>query len=89
MENETWYPSWNPKDLPACYDAGQLALRLAREAAARLGGAPEQAQRLAAKELAYAEAQAARFPADSAHQPARNVAQRRYAELMEGIGARP
>lgn len=38
------------------------------------------------KELAYAEAQAARFTNGTAMQPERNIAQRRYAELMEGIG---
>lgn len=38
------------------------------------------------KELAYAEAQAARFANGTAQHPERNVAQRRYAELMEDIG---
>lgn len=41
------------------------------------------------RELEYAEAQAARFANGTALQPERNEAQRRYAQLMEGIGARP
>lgn len=41
------------------------------------------------KELAYAEAQAARFANGTAMQPERNLAQRRYAQLMESIGALP
>lgn len=39
------------------------------------------------KELAYAEAQSARFANGTAMQPERNTAQRRYAQLMESIGA--
>ena len=84
MENETYYPSFNPADLPACTEHAARALRLAREAVATLGKGPQ--LEAARKELAYAEAQAARFPEGTALQPARNAAQRRYSELMEGIG---
>ena len=38
------------------------------------------------RELAYAEAQAARFANGTATQPERDAAQQRYSELMEGIG---
>lgn len=41
------------------------------------------------RELEYAEAQAARFAEGTAAQPQRDVAQRRYAQLMESIGASP
>ncbi len=40
------------------------------------------------KELAYAEAQVARFENGTALQPGRSAAQRRYSQLMEGIGER-
>lgn len=43
-------------------------------------------QELLQKELAYAEAQAARFANGTAMLPERTIAQQRYAELMEGIG---
>ncbi len=41
------------------------------------------------KELAYAEAQVARFANGTAMEPERGIAQQRYAELMEGIGTLP
>ena len=81
----TYYPSFSPRDFPACAEAAQRSLELAQQAVANTGAAgPDQA--LAQRELAYAEAQAARFANDTAQRPERDAAQRRYAELMEATG---
>ena len=87
MTEEKWYPSFNPKDFPACHDHAQAALQLAKQALRGTSGAAPQNEALLQKELAYAEAQAARFANGTAMQPKRNAAQQRYSELMEGIGA--
>lgn len=34
MANATWYPSFGPDDFPACHEAAQEALQLARQAVA-------------------------------------------------------
>ena len=85
----TYFPSFSPRDFPACAEAAQRSLELAQQAVARTDTAnaegPDQA--LAQKELAYAEAQAARFANGTAQRPERDDAQGRYAELMEAAGA--
>ena len=88
MAEPTYYPSFSPRDFPACAEAAQRALELAQRALASVGeaGAAEPDQALARKELAYAEAQAARFANGTAQQPERDAAQRRYAEMMEAAG---
>ena len=86
MIEPTLYPSFNPEDFPACYEHAQKALQLATQALKGAAASGPGQQELLQKELAYAEAQAARFANGTAMQPARNVAQQRYAELMEGIG---
>ncbi|CAL8468137.1 g7676 [Coccomyxa elongata] len=77
-----WFPSFSPDDFPACHEAAQKALSLAQAAVA----ADTTGSKVLQKELAYAEAQAARFANGTAMQPKRNIAQRRYAQLMESIG---
>ena len=80
------YPSFNPKDFPACCEHAQKALQLAVQALKGAATSGSGQQELLQKELAYAEAQAARFENGTALQPERVIAQQRYAELMEGIG---
>ena len=80
------YPSFSPQDFPACYEHSQKALQLAAQALQGAAQADTGQRQLLEKELAFAEAQAARFANETAMQPERNVAQQRYAELMEGIG---
>ena len=80
------YPSFNPKDFPACYEHAQKALRLAVQALKGAAASGPGQQELLQRELAYAEAQAARFANGTAMPPERAVAQQHYAELMEGIG---
>ena len=83
------YPSFNPQDFPACQEHAQKALQLAVQALKGAATSGPGQQELLQKELAYAEAQVARFANGTAMEPERAVAQQRYAELMEGIGVLP
>lgn len=83
------YPSFSPKDFPDCREHAQKALQLAVQALKGAATSGPGQQELLQRELAYAEAQAARFANGTAMQPERIVAQQRYAELMEGIGTLP
>ena len=84
------YPSFYPPEhFPPCHEHSQRALRLARQALRGAAAAGPEAHALLQKELAYAEAQAARFANGTATQPERDAAQQRYSELMEGIGISP
>ena len=81
------YPSFNPQDFPACQEHAQKALQLAVQALKGAATSGPGQQELLQKELAYAEAQVARFANGTAMGPERATAQQRHAELMEGIGA--
>lgn len=84
------YPSFYPPEhFPPCHEHSQRALQLARQALRGAAGARPEAHALLQKELAYAEAQAARFANGTATQPERDAAQQSYSELMEGIGTPP
>ena len=81
MEKQTTFPAFGVEHFAAAAAAADRALELARAASAASAGP------LAARELLYAEAAAARFAPGSERQPARHAAERRYAELMRAAGA--
>ena len=81
VERQTTFPAFGVEHFGAAAAVARRALELARAAAAVSAGP------LAAKELMYAEAAMARFVPGSERQPARDAAERRYAELMCAAGA--
>lgn len=81
MEKQTTFPAFGVEHFAAAAAAAGRALDLARGASAPSAGP------LAARELLYAEAAAARFAPGSERQPSRHAAERRYAELMRAAGA--